>query len=353
MKSQHITITHKEIVDIVVEEEILGKTHTFLSEKNYTSLFILCDNTTQTLFLPLVNQSVKQLAIPVHHAVIPTGEQSKSLAVMTDILQQMQTAQLDRNSAVIALGGGVVGDIATLVAGLYYRGIDCIQIPTTLLSQVDSSIGGKGAIDVGHHKNTLGIIKQPTRILIDPSLLKSLPENQIRSGMGEICKYAIAQDIELFEKLENTTKIEDAFSWIINRCIQLKMNIVAKDPMDTMGIRHVLNFGHTVGQAIELQTDLLHGEAISIGMHFALVLSKKQLHLPLEDEQRILHLLQKFHLPITIAVDKHLVLAGIKQDKKSIGDTTQFILIEKIGKAHTQQVIPEILLKETAAEIFV
>lgn len=339
--------------DIFLERNILHSIDQILALYDHTAYFVLCDNTTETLFLSKLKESIQKLKKSATIYTLPAGEKSKQFSFLQQILEDMYKAGLDRKSAVIALGGGVIGDIATTVAGLYYRGIDCIQIPTTLLSQVDSSLGGKGAVDLETHKNTIGIIKQPRAVVVDPAIIGSLPKEQIRSGMGEIIKYAISLDKELFERLEQTTQLDDeTFEWIIKRCIKLKMNIVAKDPDDLTGIRAVLNFGHTVGQAIELLSKLTHGEAIAIGMHFALILSVKSKLLSEITKERTLSLIKKYGLPVAIGKqDMHTIINQMKKDKKTIDGSFRFVLLEDIGKAKTNQIVSATLVEETLKEI--
>jgi 3-dehydroquinate synthase len=263
----------------------------------------------------------------------------------------MYNFHLDRKSAVIALGGGVVGDITTLAAALYYRGIDCIQIPTTLLSQVDSSLGGKGAVDLDTHKNTIGIIKQPRMVIVDTDTITSLPQHQIKSGMGEVIKYAIAMDRELFsllEKQQSTDNLEE----VITRCITLKMDIVKKDPQDLTTQRSVVNFGHTLGQAIELQTNLTHGEAIAIGMAFVIKLSQKLHMLSATDAQKSLALLKQYDLPIQINdVSLQKTLEQMKKDKKSHAGQIRFVLLEGIGKPKANCVVDDSILQDVLSEV--
>ncbi len=352
MKQTYQITTHQQ-TDIFVENNIIDELDQVLALYDHTAYFVLCDSTTEKLFLPRVVDAIKKLKKPGNAHVLPSGEKSKQFASLQLILEDMYNAVLDRKAAVIALGGGVIGDVATTVAGLYYRGIDCIQIPTTLLSQVDSSLGGKGAVDLGTHKNTIGIIRQPRAVIIDPILTKSLPKEQITSGMGEIVKYAIAMDKELFEKLETASELNDeTLAFIINRCIKLKMDIVSKDPNDIHGIRATLNFGHTLGQAIELTSDKTHGEAIAIGMHFALNLSEKTGLLPTGTKERTLSLIKKYDLPLHIGdQNTNEIIKQMKKDKKTVDGSFQFVLLEDIGKAKTMQEVSETLVEETVKEL--
>ncbi len=351
---QVYTIGLQEECTIHIGDHVLGDLVTLVAPHNYTKVFIVCDQTTEKLFLPRIVELLQQANIVFATHTIASGESSKSVSVLAEILGDMHEQHMDRKGAVIALGGGVVGDIATVLAGLYYRGIDCIQIPTTLLSQVDSSLGGKGAVDLGVHKNTLGIIRQPRMILIDTSLLTSLPRKQLISGMGEVVKYGIAMDKELFDLLEKETIDTLDIPAVIARCVALKMQFVEKDPMDTTGIRAILNFGHTLGQAIELQTTLTHGEAVAVGMHFATSLSTKTGLLSEDKKEAIIALIKKYELPLTVSgVAREQIVAHMQQDKKTIGKTPQFILLTDIGIATANQTVDDATIAAAIEEIIV
>lgn len=347
------TVSRIESTQIVIGSALLDKLSSFLASYSHSSYVILCDTSTEKLFLPQIIQSLTALSLPIHILKIEEGEKSKNLGVISHLLNSMLTLGLDRQSAIIALGGGVIGDIATTLSGLYFRGIDCIQIPTTLLSQVDSSLGGKGAIDINEHKNTVGLIKQPKMVIIDTSLTKSLPQKQITSAMGEIVKYAIAMDKELFEKLEQSKNLHDEFvEWIVKRSVQLKMSIVEKDPQDTSGIRAVLNFGHTLGQAIELKTSLTHGEAIAIGMTFAIKLSEYKNLISQHDAKRALKLIKKYDLPITISgLNTKDLLKNMQKDKKTTAKEFRFVLLTSLGNALTNQNVSEEEIKKVLPNV--
>lgn len=357
MKTQYqsltYTVTHAESTRIIIGSKLLDKIASFLTEYSHTAYVVLCDGLTEKLFLPKIIQSLTTLSIPTHVLRIEEGEKSKRLQTISRLVSSLLPLGLDRKSAIIALGGGVVGDIATTVSGLYFRGIDCIQIPTTLLSQVDSSLGGKGAIDVKEHKNTIGLIKQPKMVLIDTSLTKSLPQKQITSGMGEIVKYALAMDRKLFEKLEQSKNLNDELlDWIIKRCVTLKMNIVEKDPQDITGIRAVLNFGHTLGQAIELKTKLTHGEAVAIGMIFAIKLSERKNLLSRSDANHAIELIKKYGLPVTVSgLNNKDLLKNMQKDKKTVAKEFHFVLLTSLGNALTNQNVSEDEIKKVLPNV--
>ncbi|MBP9719251.1 MAG: 3-dehydroquinate synthase [Candidatus Levybacteria bacterium] len=350
-KIHKYSIPVTEDTEVIIGKDILSTIGSVIKPYAYSKVAILVDATTQKLFLPTIKASLTKEGIAYCIIAIPGGEKSKDFAHLQTILSAFYTNHLDRKSVVVALGGGVVGDIATLAAGLYFRGIDCIQIPTTLLSQVDSSLGGKGAVDLETHKNTIGIIRQPRVVVIDTKTIQSLPATQMRSGMGEVIKYAIAMNPKLFTLLAETDGLAQ-LDEIVATCVTLKMEIVEKDPQDITTQRAVVNFGHTLGQAIELKTTLTHGEAISIGMAFVIKLSQKMQILSDDEAEKSLKLLQKYDLPITISgVDKEKAIQQMKKDKKSVGGKIRFVLLEGIGKPKANCIVEESLVDEVLSRV--
>ncbi len=352
------TITTKETTIIVVENNAIEGIDSIIAEKNYSAFLIITDQTTHRLFAEKITKAIKPLKKPIEFHILPEGEDSKSIQQLFRVLEHLIEKNFDRKSAIIALGGGVIGDIATTASGTFLRGIDCIQIPTTLLSQVDAAIGGKGAVNLRQYKNVIGVIKQPKYIIIDPEILQTLPENQIRNGMGEVIKYAISLDKNLFSQLEKSNKpLSLLFSEIIDRCVKIKMEIVTKDPYDEKtGTRQLLNFGHTLGHAIELSTHIPHGQAVSIGMAFATRVSEKLDMISGNSRENIFRLLKKYHLPVSLDnknVTKNMILEMMKKDKKAVDGLPTFVLLEKIGKAKTGCRVPKNIIEETLEEIFV
>lgn len=348
------TIQTTEITDIHIGEGISGKLDTILAKSNYSSFLVLCDQTTSKLYDQLVKNSLQKLGKPIEIHVINDGEESKNITNLLRMLEHLLEIGFDRKGALIALGGGVIGDIATTAAGLYHRGIDCIQLPTTLLAQVDAALGGKGAVNIRNYKNMVGIIKQPRFVVVDPLLLKSLPDDQFTSGMGEVLKYAIAMDKELFERLMNF-KDKD-MAWVIERCVSLKMSIVQKDPYEKSGERQILNFGHTLGHAIELYAHLSHGEAISIGMAFAIKVSQKLSLLSAKDAEHSIELLKIYNLPTTLSkkkITKEAIYEHMQKDKKAVDGIPMFVLLEAIGKVKTGCIVPRNIIDETLDEILI
>ena len=263
---------------------------------------------------------------------LPDGEEYKTMEYITYALDRMFDAKYDRNSLIIAFGGGVIGDMSGFAASIFLRGIDFIQIPTTLLSMVDSSVGGKTGINNKYGKNLIGAFYQPEIVYIDPYFLSTLPKREFSAGMAEVIKMAVMFDKEFFEKLEkNELNIKE----IIKRSVELKAYVVNQDEKEK-GIRSVLNYGHTFGHVIENLTNYktyLHGEAVAIGIIMANELSKELGFLSEEEADRIKKLLQKHNLPTTYEIkDVEEFYKHFFADKKTLDNKIKFIIPEKIGK---------------------
>jgi len=285
---------------------------------------------------------------------IPAGEASKTLAQVGRVYRTLAKNRFERKSWLIALGGGVVGDMTGFIAATYLRGMPFVQVPTTLLAQVDASIGGKTGVDLPEGKNLAGAFYHPRLIWIDPSLLKSLPQNHLRNGMAEVIKYGAILDAKLFQTLEaQADDLLKGYSplWdpIIARCAQLKAQVVQKDPTETSGLRALLNFGHTVGHAVEAAgnyRDYLHGEAISIGMFVAGYLSSQLSNMPDIDRIRLNTLLTKADLPAQVkkAIPREKLMSYLLRDKKAEMGSVKFVLLKRIGKSISGQTVPHDLL---------
>ncbi len=272
--------------------------------------------------------------------IIKAGEEYKNQATVDAILQQLIEREADRKSFLVGVGGGVVTDITGYVASIYMRGISFGFVPTSLLAMVDASIGGKNGIDVGVYKNMVGVIRQPSFLLFDPLLLQTLPDNEWRSGFAEIIKHAAIKDAAMFRQLEQNDlafyqKKKKELSALIQRNALLKTKVVQQDEFEK-GDRKLLNFGHTLGHALENQYDLSHGEAISIGMAYASSLSQKVNGF--KNVGCVVSLLSQFGLPTSIEFDKDKVINVLKMDKKKTKDSIQFILLEKIGNAFIKEI---------------
>lgn len=269
--------------------------------------------------------------------VIPAGEQHKNQSTVDFIIQELIKAEADRKSFIVGVGGGVVTDITGFTASIYMRGLQFGFVPTTILAQVDASIGGKNGIDTGVYKNLVGIIRQPDFILFDYSFLKTLPDDQWVNGFAEVIKHGCIKDARLFELLEQNllTGFQNnhrLLAALIECNVVIKSKVVEQDEFEN-GDRKLLNFGHTIGHAIENIYQLPHGHAISIGMAAACVISGKLNQLPADDTKRVLNLLQQYGLPVSLTIDAKKVFEILKMDKKRISDEINFILLDTIGKA--------------------
>ncbi len=274
--------------------------------------------------------------------VIPAGEKNKTQRAADSVIDQMIDLGADRHSFVVGVGGGVVTDLSGYVASVYMRGIKFAFVPTTILSMVDASIGGKNGVDVGIYKNLVGTINQPEFLLYDFNFLKTLPEEEWRSGFAEIIKHACIHDLEMFHFLEERLLhdfINDlkATGDLVERNVDIKHSIVSGDEKET-GARKLLNFGHTIGHAIENIHGLLHGYAISVGMVAACKISEKVNGFSPEETKRIIKLFEKYGLPVSVKFDKERTWDILLRDKKKSGSNMDFVVLDKIGSGDVKKI---------------
>ena len=267
---------------------------------------------------------------------VPRGEGSKSFEQLERLLSAMLEASFTRGDCVVAVGGGVVGDLSGFAASCYMRGIDFYNIPTTLLSQVDSSVGGKTAVNFGGVKNIVGAFYQPKKVIIDPETLKTLERRQLMAGLAEAIKMAATSSEELFEIIENSEDLDADLPEIIRRSLCIKSDVVEKDPKEN-GLRRILNFGHTVGHAVEgfNKGRLLHGECVALGMP------------PMcsgEALERLTKVLKKYGLPTEIEQSADELMPYLKHDKKMTANSVKVVLVDKIGKFRICDMKPEEIL---------
>jgi 3-dehydroquinate synthase len=284
---------------------------------------------------------------------VPNGEAAKTLSVASSLLSELAGLKLPRSAVLLAIGGGVVGDLAGFVAATYLRGIAFVQVPTTLLAMVDSSVGGKTGVNLPEGKNLVGAFHQPKLVVADLDTLKTLPKTEFAAGMAEVIKYGVIRDKALFDRVATGVKPEDAdLDEIVEKCVAIKARIVENDEFETKGERALLNFGHTIGHAIEKATGYntyLHGEAISLGMRAAAWLSVWQAGLPEADARRIEAALTANALPITLKpeIDRAAILAALGNDKKVASDgKNRWVLLKSLGKATSGWELPAELVEK-------
>lgn len=290
---------------------------------------------------------------------IPAGEKSKSLAMVEKCHDQLAKHRLERKSFIVALGGGVVGDLAGFVAATYLRGIPFVQVPTSLLAQVDSSVGGKTGVNLKSGKNLVGAFYQPRLVLCDLDTLKTLPRREYVSGLAEVVKYGIIYDEILFAQLERSLpsllkRDESTLRNVVARCCEIKADVVGQDETES-GLRAILNFGHTIGHAIENSSGYgkyLHGEAIAVGQVAAAKLSNQLLGLSPADVGRVEKFFVRSGLPVKIKLDaarRKKLFAAMLLDKKVSGGEVTFVLAQKIGKVVWGQKVPTALIHQVLA----
>lgn len=336
-----IQARHKKISDdsykVFIEKGVVNKLPKLLKELGLGQKYaIITDSKTSKIHGQTIFKFLNKNGIKNEIFSFESGEKSKTLSTIEELAESMVEKGFNRKDAIIALGGGVVGDIAGFLASIYLRGIPFVQIPTTLLAAVDSAIGGKTGVDLKIGKNLLGTITQPKAVFIDINLLKTLPENQIRNGLGEIIKYGVIKDEKFFSYLEkNLSKVfahdEKVLNYIIQKSIAIKVEVVENDEKESKN-RMILNYGHTYGHALETMSNytLLHGYAISIGMVIANEMAVAKKLLKQKDADRIKALLEQAGLPV-YSMHKPTI-KNLATDKKSDGKSINFILPTKIGE---------------------
>ena len=311
---------------------------------------VISDSNVARRFGKAAQQSLARAGFDALLIVVPAGETAKSLKTVQACYDRLARHRLERKSFIVALGGGVVGDLAGFVAATYLRGIPFVQVPTTLLAQVDSSVGGKVGVNLQAGKNLVGAFHQPRLVLCDFDTLRTLPVREYRSGVAEIIKYGIIYDAALFQKLERDLpkllkRDPKTLADVVARCCEIKAEVVGQDETDG-GLRAILNFGHTIGHALEAISGYgkyLHGEAIAIGQVAAAELSARLTGLPVADVGRIRVLFQRAGLPVAVKLDasaRKRLLAAMKLDKKVSGGEIKFVLAGRIGKVEHGRNVP-------------
>lgn len=328
-----VTVSASKQYQVVIGEDLLGNTAKYISDLNISSkIAIISDSNVWPLYGEKVVRSLTTAGFEVCHFAFRAGETSKNGTTYLSILNFLAKNQLTRSDLVIALGGGVVGDVTGFAAATYLRGISYIQIPTTLLSMVDSSVGGKTAIDLELGKNLVGAFYQPSLVLCDISTLNTLSDCIFKDGCAEVIKYGILYDPALFAHLQEKNTSFDR-EYVVSRCVELKRDVVVKDEFDN-GMRQMLNLGHTIGHSIEKGTGyaVTHGYAVAAGIAIISRLSAKQGFCAKQALDRILALLKAFDLPTSTELSPKNLAEHALSDKKRNGNTVNLIIPKAIGE---------------------
>jgi len=327
--------------EIYVGSGLLAQTGRWLRENGLSGkLVIITSPRARKLYGDALNQGLTKDGFSVTTLLVPEGEEQKSLETAGRLYHELTNCYAERTTPILALGGGVIGDLAGFVAATYLRGVPLIQLPTTLLAQVDSSIGGKVAVDHGQLKNKIGAFYQPRLVISDIDTLKTLPSNELANGLAEVIKSAAIRDKKFFVFLEtNLDRIkslnESALEETVFQTARIKAEVVAKDERD-VGLRNILNYGHTIGHAIETISDFKveHGKAIAIGMLAAARISNKMGILDKNDLGRLKNIIEKAGLPTEMPdLEIEKIIQAMKHDKKVLRGKIRFVLLKSIGSA--------------------
>jgi 3-dehydroquinate synthase len=341
---------------VLVEDGLLTKAGSLIRQHPALqgSCVILSDDRVAPLYAQSLTNSLQNAGYAPKLITVPAGEKSKSMAILEEVCGQMVTAGLDRSSFLIALGGGVIGDLGGFAAAIYFRGIPLVQIPTTIVAQVDSSVGGKTGLNLPQGKNLVGSFHQPALVLADPLTLRSLPPREFTEGLAEMVKHAAIRDPAMLEQIPPAWTPN--LAPIIARNIAIKAAIVTADEKETTGERALLNFGHTIGHAIENAAGygkFLHGEAISLGLIVALQLSRQLAGLSAEDACAVQQTLQRLGLPLDLrpAPPPEALLASMRTDKKFSAGQIRFVLLRRLGDAFLSSSVTEPTLLEVLEQL--
>lgn len=324
--------------DVIIKRGSLAQSGEFISQVTSSKkTVIITDDTVNSLYADTLVNSLSKSGIKSSVFVFPHGEQSKNLTVLGEIYDFLCKESITRKDFLIALGGGVTGDITGFAAATFLRGIDFVQIPTTLLAQVDSSVGGKTAVDIAGGKNLVGAFKQPSLVICDSDTLRTLPQSELSCGMAEVIKYGMIRDRNLFELLEkhDIKDVDSIMDKIVYTCIDIKRDVVENDEFDR-GERMILNFGHTLGHAVEgwhSYTDYTHGMGVAAGM----CMITKRLCTP-KVYERLVKCVESYGLPTSTEAPMSELLPYCSKDKKRESDSINYIVCREIGRAEIKKV---------------
>ncbi|OGX05430.1 MAG: 3-dehydroquinate synthase [Omnitrophica WOR_2 bacterium GWA2_47_8] len=361
MKTIKVNLKEKSY-KIVIGEKILSRLGFAVKGLGLgTDAVIISSPNIIKLHGPSIANGLSQAGFNHSFIPVPDGEKSKSAETAISLLENIAQHDVKKKSFIVALGGGVIGDLSGFVAAVYKRGIPYIQVPTTLLAQIDSAIGGKTAIDLRVGKNLVGAFYQPRIVYSDIEVLKTLSEHQIRNGLAEAIKYGVIKDKTLFHYIEKNfvrllSRDAQALSHVVFKCSQIKARVVAQDEKETKGIRTILNFGHTVGHAIEAAGKFSvyeHGEAVALGMRVAVSISEKVRLLSKSDANAINQLISDVGLPKRIRnISLKDILSMMQHDKKFKAGRNRFVLAKRIGQVKVQEGVSSKFIAEAIAVYF-
>lgn len=328
-----ITIQTSKPYDVLIGSSLLASIGKEISKVTKSkNTVIVSDSNVWPYYGDAVTSALQQAGFTVTSFVFPAGEESKNGTTYLSLLNFLAEHKITRSDTIIALGGGVVGDLTGFAAATYLRGIRCIQVPTTLLAMVDSSVGGKTAIDLPAGKNLVGAFYQPSRVICDINTLSTLPADVFRAGCAEVIKYAVLYSTDLFEHLEAFGPAFD-LETVIAQCVQFKRDVVMQDEFDN-GMRQMLNLGHTFGHGVEAASrfQISHGDAVAIGMAMIVRAAVKRNICTAEVQDRLLSLLTQFQLPASSGYHADTIYEAALSDKKRSGDTINLIIPEQLGR---------------------
>ncbi len=339
--------------EVYIGPGLLAHTGPWLQENGFSGkLVIITDPTVNKLYGDLLNQVLTKDGFMVNTLLVPEGEEHKSLETAGRLYHELTNYHVERETPILALGGGVIGDLAGFVAATYLRGVPLVQMPTTLLAQVDSSVGGKVAVDHGQLKNMVGAFYQPRLVIADTNALKTLPTGELANGLAEVIKSAAIRDERFFAFLEENLKRiksldEDALEEIVFQSVRIKAEVVAKDELD-LGLRNILNYGHTIGHALESVSDfsIRHGNAVAIGMLTAAKISHMMGILNENEVVRLRKVIEQAGLPSEMP---HLrpteIIKAMQHDKKIRRDRVKFVLLKSIGNVFITDEVSQSLVE--------
>ncbi|MCF0148403.1 MAG: 3-dehydroquinate synthase [Clostridium sp.] len=338
----NIDLSHSSY-DIIIEKGLLNNLSKEVSEVfKGKKIFVLTDKNVDKFYGNKVLQELSDFGYDTKKLVLEAGEETKSFFTLPKIYDELLNFKMTRSDLIITLGGGVIGDLGGFVASTYLRGIPFIQVPTTLLAQVDSSVGGKVGIDLDRGKNLVGSFYHPKKVIIDPEVLKSLSDRVFNDGMAEVIKYGCIKDKDFFDNLlkyKDKEEVMNNIEYIIHNCCRIKKEVVEKDEKDT-GERMLLNFGHTIGHAIEKYykyNKYTHGEAVAIGMYEITKISEASFETEKGTADIIKNILIKYNLPYKLDIDLNEIKETISLDKKNINNKLNLIFLKKIGESKIVQ----------------